>query len=258
MRLLVMLAAGALASSDVETAIAAIDSDSDGKITQGELSRFMAARAQANRDNKVLQVTAEAKQMYGDVVEKYDKNSDGQLSLEEMMIQEWAVHSFATSATTLKLMFAVADEDGNGLVSPSEMVLMTHPDYSENAPAKLALLVANFVDEWDQDEDGKIDENEYLQSEARLHVDFSEAQQTHASEEFEKYEADGDNKLDAKELEPLIAHRHRADDWDLEASHMLSAIGGHDAILNGLDAQNIVANPSGFLEGIKQAARDEL
>jgi Ca2+-binding EF-hand superfamily protein len=234
MRLLVMLAAGALASSDVETAIAAIDSDSDGKITQGELSRFMAARAQANRDNKVLQVTAEAKQMYGDVVEKYDKNSDGQLSLEEMMIQEWAVHSFATSATTLKLMFAVADEDGNGLVSPSEMVLMTHPDYSENAPAKLALLVANFVDE------------------------FSEAQQTHASEEFEKYEADGDNKLDAKELEPLIAHRHRADDWDLEASHMLSAIGGHDAILNGLDAQNIVANPSGFLEGIKQAARDEL
>ena len=174
------------------------------------------------------------------------------------MFQDWAIHSFATNEPTLKLMFAVADEDNDGLVSPAEMVLMTHPEWSENRVAMISLLCANFIDEWDQDEDGMIDENEYLQSEVRMHIDFDELAQRRAHEEFNQYEVSDDRKLDAKELEPLLAHRHRAEDWDLEASHVLSSIGGHEAILDGLGAEEIKSNPAHFVNGIKQAARDEL
>eukprot|EP00937_MAST-01D_sp_MAST-1D-sp2_P006953 g6953.t1 len=258
----VLAQAYAAAASKVDTVIAGIDQNLDGRITKAELSRYLRNRARANRESLEYRTSSQLQPVYEDAVKMHDVNNDGVLSLDEMLRDNWGPTSFGTTAATLRLMVAVADEDGNGKISPAEMLLMTHPDWSTNRSLFMDLVVARFIDDWDQNKDGLIDLPEFLESERNAHVDWTDSVMRRASHLFDGVDLDGSDSLGNAELRSLLQQRFRPDDWDAEASHMLNSVvpdtHDHNVLKDGVDVNVIRAKPLSFLNGIRDAARDEL
>ena len=250
-------------STKLEGYLAAVDHDHDGRITRNELARYLEQRAQLHRDGKQLQASREAERQYNAAVDQYDKNGDNRLDWDELMADEWAMRSFATTEKNLKLMLSIADEDGDGKLTATEMLLMTHPDWSPRRKPFMQLMLAQFLDEWDQDKDGRIALPVFLEAESQLHVDYTEAEQLRSREQFQNFDMDLDEHLTEKELLPFIQLQHQPDDWDTEAGHLLNVIADsndseHIQLLKGISKDNIRANPDRFIKGLEQAARDEL
>lgn len=187
-----------------------LDSDHDGRVSLTEL----AIRIQATVRSHLERESASAVSEY--------LNHRGPLGIDwegilGILAADHRAELLRSGVERDKVAFSLADGDGDGFLSEAEYVLFRNP---ELAPKVLALFAEKFVEQSDEDRDGKINATEFLNVELRIKsegnnsnsVQAYEHRAEHAelSREFQEFDLDSDGWLQHNEIALLFSADHRS------------------------------------------------
>jgi len=164
-----------------------IDLNSDGKIPVDELHLFSRGMN-----------TKRAEQAMEHILEDSDTNKDGKVSLEEIMADQGNLDD-DVHQDLQKLKFTAADKDKDGFLDKREAALFMHPD---SDPEVEAAMAQGELQRRDTNKDGKLDIKEFYTLEVSSDLEEGEKQ------EFALLDKNGDNFLDAKEIQAFESGRH--------------------------------------------------
>eukprot|EP00092_Neocalanus_flemingeri_P000651 GFUD01000693.1.p1 GENE.GFUD01000693.1~~GFUD01000693.1.p1 ORF type:complete len:3364 (-),score=1087.83 GFUD01000693.1:1093-10800(-) len=160
-----------LTDQEVETIFAVADLDGDGQIDMGEFGQLLGVGvgASAPAAGNASAIIAKFRGLYKTIDQvrsafnQYDVDRDGSISKQEL--EQGMVKSGQFTAQESKLVFDLADSDGDGAIDIGEFVQLMFP----SAGQLISNLKQNFTSEadvgaafasWDSDGDGQISFNE--------------------------------------------------------------------------------------------------
>jgi len=181
------------------------DADQDGHLTVHELASLL---SHVSRDGQHEMVHESEKTVGESILEGFDADKDGKLSLKELMEHVGDAEHIHAAFEGWQQGFDEADADKDGHLTAEEVTnLISHvsrQDQQKMVEESHAQMYSMLMDGFDSDKNGKLSLDElkkHMEGETKLHAAFKDWETG-----FKEADADNDEHLSTDELQHFFAH----------------------------------------------------
>ena len=256
-----LMAVGASASNiglhsghDMAKIHAAIDGDSDGKLSKAEIEKVLTVAYNKERSARAAKTAAEKQDEIDSAFDKMDANGDGKVTKAEAMPAGSEADNIQMSRR-----WVLADGDNNGTLSKAEAAVFLFPELSLNIDARAKYFAGESFPTLDANGDGKIDLEEFqahMQGEVKKHaadnlesvfMDDTDPKHANILQEylkvwFHKADADKSKSISHSELPAAFAFFEEEPDFAGEAESAIRLADTNKD--NNIDTDEIKAAPT--------------